>query len=255
MNDLNRIFEDNPTNPGYVLVLRPFGGDYDRIWSMIGNELEKTFKWIDVGALNEGGSIIDQVLRAIARTDVVVVDATGGNPNVFYELGIAHVKKGPNKVVILTQGTPDQKTVQMPFDVQSNRYLKYDPTNPQAMLPNLERQIKDALEPTAWFRVAEGNTHRSEPLWGDDGAYQFEVKARTLAGKSVRRESVEIEVKVFSYPSGNAATPDSLITNLSGGQTWRIPKLKWFLKFENFEEENGIDKAIICVVPDASAKP
>ena len=51
MADLNRIFKENPINPGYCLVLRPMGGDYDRVWAEIHQALEQMFAWTDVGTL------------------------------------------------------------------------------------------------------------------------------------------------------------------------------------------------------------
>jgi hypothetical protein len=49
------------------------------------------------------GRVMPQVLRDIQRSSVVVADISGNNPNVFYELGIAHHVKGTERVVITTQ--------------------------------------------------------------------------------------------------------------------------------------------------------
>ncbi len=40
-----------------------------------------------------GGNIIEDILRGIGESELVIVDVTGKNPNVFYELGIAHMSK------------------------------------------------------------------------------------------------------------------------------------------------------------------
>ena len=208
MTDLRKIFEDNPPNPGYCLVLRPFGDKFDRVWSSIKEVLAKPFCWEDVADLRRSGQILEQILQAIARTDVVIVDVTGDNPNVFYELGIAHAAKSEGKVIIVKQRASDRSeehSPKVPFDIAGNRYLDYEPTADgiQAMLPELETRIRNALERTSWFRVAEGRTHFSVALSGPGGAYQFEVRAvafldRSVGSgdKSVRSGSVSIEVTV-----------------------------------------------------------
>jgi hypothetical protein len=58
------------------------------------------------------GSVMAQVVRDIRSAAVVVADITGNNPNVFYELGIAHQLKGPERVVIITQDLDSS-----PYDV------------------------------------------------------------------------------------------------------------------------------------------
>jgi hypothetical protein len=45
MSDLQTIFKENPSNPGYCLVLRPMNAEFNRIWSSIKRELQKTFAW------------------------------------------------------------------------------------------------------------------------------------------------------------------------------------------------------------------
>lgn len=105
MADLGRILEDKPVNPGYCLVLRPMGGEYDRVWGEISRALEATFAWTDVGTLRGAGTIMEEVLREIGRTDAVIVDVSEARPNVFYELGIAHATKGDRKVVLVKQAS------------------------------------------------------------------------------------------------------------------------------------------------------
>ena len=99
------------------------GGEYDRVWAEIRRELKATMEWTDVGALTGAGAIMEEVVRQIARTDVVIVDVSEARPNVFYELGIAHVMKGVNKVVLVKQSSSN-----VPFDVQPYRHLDYEPT-------------------------------------------------------------------------------------------------------------------------------
>jgi hypothetical protein len=80
------------------------------------------------------GNIMHQVWREIRRADVVVADLTGENPNVFYEMGLAHAL-GKSIIMIKQKNTP-----RVPFDVSNHRYCEYD----MATLGDL----------TAWLRGA-----------------------------------------------------------------------------------------------------
>src|SRR2546430_2083544 len=66
------------------------------------------------------GSVVSQIVHDIRSAAVVVADISHANPNVFYELGIAHQLMGPERVVNITQ--PQDKP---PYDVHEFRQLIY----------------------------------------------------------------------------------------------------------------------------------
>lgn len=61
--------------------------------------------------------ITDAIVQAILSSDLVVADLTGENPNVFYELGLAHA--AGCDAVLLTQDRS------IPFDVKVERAIMY----------------------------------------------------------------------------------------------------------------------------------
>lgn len=63
--------------------------------------------------------IMRDVTRSISEAELIIADLTGKNPNVMYELGLAHAAKKP--VIMLIQNEED-----VPFDIMHIRYLKYD---------------------------------------------------------------------------------------------------------------------------------
>ena len=65
--------------------------------------------------------IMDDIRRSIERARIVVADLTGRNPNVFYEVGIAHTLN--KEVLLLSQSMSD-----VPFDLRHRRVLVYDYT-------------------------------------------------------------------------------------------------------------------------------
>ncbi len=63
--------------------------------------------------------IVEDIWEFINRARVIVADVTGRNPNVFYELGVAHTVG--KDVIVLTQNEGD-----VPFDVGHLRHFTYD---------------------------------------------------------------------------------------------------------------------------------
>jgi hypothetical protein len=69
------------------------------------------------------GKIMDQVWSGINSARVLVAELTSRNPNVFYELGLAHALKKP--VVLVSAREED-----VPFDLQHIRVIYYDTSDP-----------------------------------------------------------------------------------------------------------------------------
>ena len=66
---------------------------------------------------------MDQVWQGINAAKVLVAELTTRNPNVFYELGLAHAMKKP--VVLVSAREED-----VPFDLQHIRVIYYDMSDP-----------------------------------------------------------------------------------------------------------------------------
>jgi len=81
--------------------------------------------------------VMKNIWSFIYNTKVLICDCTDKNPNVFYELGVAHTI-GKN-VILLTQNEDD-----IPFDIKYLRYIKYDYT-PSGMI-KLEDTLKLFIE-------------------------------------------------------------------------------------------------------------
>lgn len=69
------------------------------------------------------GKIIDQIWSGINSAKVLVAELTTKNPNVFYELGLAHALHKP--VVLISSNEDD-----VPFDLKHIRVIYYDVTDP-----------------------------------------------------------------------------------------------------------------------------
>lgn len=84
--------------------------------------------------------IMSNILDGIAKSEIVIVDITGNNPNVFYELGIAHTLRTRQAIIIITQ---DEDVSKSPFDIRHWSILQYDTKNLPLFRVNLNKKIRD----------------------------------------------------------------------------------------------------------------
>lgn len=85
---------------------------------MLKREFEKDFLFSHAGEEDNQQNILKDIVQAIYDSDIIIANLTGLNPNVFYELGIAHTLN--KKVIIITE---DIST--LPFDLKSYRAKEY----------------------------------------------------------------------------------------------------------------------------------
>ena len=85
--------------------------------------------------------VMEEIWVAIANSRIMIADCTDRNPNVFYEIGIAHSIGKP--VILITQNPED-----VPFDLRYRRYIKYVYT-PRGIKDFEERLRKTLIEVNA----------------------------------------------------------------------------------------------------------
>ncbi|HAB15026.1 MAG TPA: hypothetical protein PLX89_18095 [Verrucomicrobiota bacterium] len=150
-------------------VIIPFRHSFDEVCGVIEHAArECRLKAIRGDLCNRPGSVLPQVQHEIRRAAVVVVDITGHNPNVFYELGIAHQIKGPERVLILTQEVDEKKA----YDIHQYRQLPYEHTRAglaklRKQLPVCLRRAVDASTDEEFWNVIRGRLPRTLTLVRD----------------------------------------------------------------------------------------
>lgn len=119
---------------GTIFVVCPIGGrdsaERQRSDRVKRHVIEPAFPGYEVSRsdlMSDGGSISHQIITSIEGADLVVVDMTGHNPNVFYEMAVAH---GFRKAVVHII----QDGERIPFDVTDMRTLQYDLTDPDRVV-------------------------------------------------------------------------------------------------------------------------
>jgi len=132
-----------------AFIIRPFGKkkddkgqelDFDRVANeLIGPALEA------VGAegretldIFESGNIRFDMFRRLLTADLVVVDLSIRNANVYYELGIRHALREHGTVMIRCDMDADA----FPFDLQTDRYFVYKRDDPKASLAALTESLR-----------------------------------------------------------------------------------------------------------------
>lgn len=80
--------------------------------------------------------LAEKIRQQIRKADLVIADITGANPNVFYEVGLAHAANIP--VLFLTQDPPEQ----VPVDVRQFEFIIYDLSKHEDFLTRLETAIR-----------------------------------------------------------------------------------------------------------------
>jgi hypothetical protein len=130
------------TKKDTCFVISPFGGWHDEYHREIFCAAIKAAGLDPVRSddLFRSSNIVHDIWHLVASSRVLLADLTGKNPNVFYELGLAHAARKP--VLLLTQSMDD-----VPFDLRALRVITYDVEHP-AWGALLKEQIKAGLQET-----------------------------------------------------------------------------------------------------------
>ena len=135
-----------------AFVLMPFAAEFDEIYNLfIADSLTDAGYTVQrADDFLHQRNILQDVVAGIAGADLIVADLTGANPNVYYELGIAHALQ--RRVVLLTQSIES-----LPFDLRSYRVISYN-THFAAI-----RSAREALQAAAQGAI-DGSISFSNPI-------------------------------------------------------------------------------------------
>lgn len=86
-------------------------------------------------------TIVNDIWTYTQQAKILIADLTGKNPNVFYELGMAHALAKP--VILVAESMED-----IPFDLRALRIITYDKNAPdwgELLRDKIENSIKEVL--------------------------------------------------------------------------------------------------------------
>jgi hypothetical protein len=130
--------------PKHVFFACPFKEPFDSIYAdhikpvcvKLGLSIERADE------IYSDQPIIEDIWEAVNSCHVMLADVTGRNPNVMYEIGMAHTVGKP--VIIMSQSTDD-----IPFDLKHYRCILYSYT------PRGGKALEVTLENTFRFLVRD----------------------------------------------------------------------------------------------------
>lgn len=142
-----RSFERKPE----VFVAMPFASQFENRWKKIFQPAIsscqlKPFRGKENLVCD---SIPIEILNGIGRAKLIIADIsdefrrnerTSPNPNVMYELGIAHAVRLPEEVIVLR----DEKSKAAPFDIGHIRWNEFSEDNIRRAQSKIKRLIKQA---------------------------------------------------------------------------------------------------------------
>ena len=129
-------------DPNLCFILMPFAEEMrpiydDHIRPIVESEGISCIRADEIVGVN---LITFDIWEKINRARFIIADLTGQNPNVFYELGLAHALG--KEVVLLTQSIDD-----VPFDLKAMRCIiySYQPRGVKNLEKNLKATIKNIM--------------------------------------------------------------------------------------------------------------
>jgi hypothetical protein len=127
---------------GSCFTIMPFGGHFDSYYSKIYCQAIRNCNLEPrrVDDLFRSSSIVRDIWDLTKKAKVILADLTGKNPNVLYELGLAHAITKP--AILVAQSLDD-----IPFDLKDLRIILYD-KNEHNWGQRLKVKIENALKET-----------------------------------------------------------------------------------------------------------
>lgn len=136
-----------------VFVIMPFTDDFFESYEMIKEHFNEDFEFSHAGDEDNQQNILADIIPPIYSADIVLADLTGLNPNVMYELGIAHSFN--KKTIMITRDDLGS----LPFDLKQYRAKDYSTHFKKFydLITYLEKNLKGARDGSIIFNNPVGD--------------------------------------------------------------------------------------------------
>ena len=125
-----RVIEDDLLSA--MMPFAGFGAVYHAIQSAAAQNQMRCHRADDIW---DHHAIIQDVVDLIDKSSIVICDCTNRNPNVFYEIGVAHALG--KEVILITQSGED-----VPFDLAHIRHIRYFANDLHKLTADLSARIQ-----------------------------------------------------------------------------------------------------------------
>ncbi len=124
-------------------TIMPFGGWFDDYYETVFCPAIESAGLEPCRAddLYRPSTIVNDIWSYTKRSELVLADLSGKNPNVFYELGLAHALAKP--AILVVESMDD-----VPFDLRALRVIEYDKNSPKwgdLLKEKIEKAIIEVL--------------------------------------------------------------------------------------------------------------
>jgi hypothetical protein len=116
------MFKENKSvDRNLCFILMPFRDELEPVYKKIKEivVIDQKLSCMRADDIYSAGIIIKEIWDSIQKAQIIIADATSKNPNVFYEMGLAHAIG--KDIIIITQTMDD-----IPFDLRHRRLIIYD---------------------------------------------------------------------------------------------------------------------------------
>lgn len=136
-----------------VFVIMPFTDEFFESYEMIKEHFSDNFEFSHAGDEDNQQNILADIIPPIYTADIVLADLTGLNPNVMYELGIAHSFN--KKTIMLTRDDLGS----LPFDLKQYRAKDYSTHFKKFydLIAYLEKNLQGARDGSVIFNNPVGD--------------------------------------------------------------------------------------------------
>ena len=140
-----QVSELENIEPSLISAMMPFSPEFGRVYTALQQTaIEAGLRCRRADDIWENPFVIQDVVSLIDKSSIVICDCTGRNPNVFYEIGIAHTLG--REVILITQAPND-----VPFDLRHLRFVQY--LNNGEGLQQLQATLLPRLQALAASRI------------------------------------------------------------------------------------------------------
>jgi len=133
--------------------------------------------------------LLEKINSYIRKADVIIADCTGRNPNVFYELGIAHAHE--KNVILITKDSVSEA----PTDIRHFEFIQYHLQQDKEFLERLDNALRNVF------------VNRYEPLYG--AAQDIFRRFRAETNANVRMASKQLFVARIAASEQTRELPDA----------------------------------------------
>lgn len=135
-------------DPRLAFVLMPFKDELTEIYNTL---VKPTVEKEEFGLvckraddIKSNRAIIQDIWKSICEARIIIADLTGINPNVMYELGVAHTL-GKETIIIYRK----DEDIKFPFDLAHIRRIEYQntPVGGALLVTNLEATLHAIINP------------------------------------------------------------------------------------------------------------